>query len=653
MIDQGFTLVDEQLQLVAWNQAFLDLLQFPSAMAFVGAPFESFVAFNAERGEYGDGDTEPLVAARVTSARAFEPHTFERVRPNGVVLHVRGVPVPGHGFVTVYSDITEHKQQQRLINDQTALLEARVQERTLALSAINQELRQTLADNDKMARSLRQSEARMRLITDSIPALIAYFDRNRNYHYVNRGYHDWFGLDTERPQSISAKAFLGAETYAHIKPNIGRALAGNAVTFEYDVQALQDHDNRNKIARTTLIPEKDPDGNVIGCFELTFDISDERRSHAMLAQAQKMEAVGQLTGGLAHDFNNILTVILGNLTALSEQPSVAPLLQEYIEPAMDAARRGSELINGLLRFSRKQPLEPEVVDVNAQLLHVERLVRRTLPSALTLDIQTLPTPLMVRMNPNQFQNAVLNLILNARDASQPQGRIVVQCALLSLDPAAAFPWHLPAGDYAHVQVRDFGCGMDETTRSRAFEPFFTTKPIGQGSGLGLSMVYGFVRQSAGAINIDSAPDMGTCFNLMLPAINTPAQPAPLSNTTQVPAPASQGLSLLVEDDAGVRQLVRRHLLELGYSVIEAENGVEAIDILQRVPDIGVLVSDIVMPGGVDGREVARHALARGDIPKVILMSGFAPETGLTLPIPLLSKPFSKAELAAALQQECL
>ena len=653
MIDQGFTLVDEQLQLVAWNQAFLDLLEFPAAMAYVGAPFESFMAFNAERGEYGDGDTGPLITARLQAARSSEPHEFERVRPNGTVLRVRGMPVPGHGFVTLYSDITEHKRQQRLINDQTALLEARVQERTLALSAINQELRQTLADNDKMARSLRQSEARMRLITDSIPALIAYFDRNRNYHYVNRGYHDWFGLDTDRPQHISAKAFLGAETYAHIKPNIGKALAGNAVTFEYDVLALQDRDNRNKIARTTLIPEIDPDGSVIGCFELTFDISDERRSQAMLAQAQKMEAVGQLTGGLAHDFNNILTVILGNLTALSEQASVAPLLNEYIGPAIDAAHRGSELINGLLRLSRKQPLEPELVDVNAQLLHVERLVRRTLPSELTLEIQTLPTPLMVRMNPNQFQNAVLNLILNARDASHAKGRIVVHCNPLALDPAAAFQWHLPAGDYAQVQVRDFGCGMDETTRSRAFEPFFTTKAVGQGSGLGLSMVYGFVRQSAGAIHIDSAPDQGTCFNLLLPSVSAVHVPAPLSHSAPAPAPASQGLSLLVEDDAGVRQLVRRHLLELGYSVIEAENGVEAIDILQRVPDIGVLVADIVMPGGVDGREVARQALARGDIPKVVLMSGFAPETGDTLPIPLLAKPFSKAELAAALHQERL
>ena len=646
LIDQGFTLIDENLQIVAWNQPFLDLLDFPSSMAYVGAPFENFMRFNAERGEYGEGDIEPLIRQRMEMARAFTPHDFERIRPNGTVLRVYGVPVPGHGFVTLYSDITERHRQQRLIRDQTLLLEARVQERTLALSATNQELRQTLAEKEDMSRSLLQSEARMRLISDSIPALIAYFDIHRNYHYVNRGYHDWFGLDTTRPEHISAKEFLGNATYAQIKPNIGKALAGAAVTFEYDVHAI---DGSTKVARTTLIPELQSDGIVVGCFELTFDISDERRSHQLLAQAQKMEAVGQLTGGLAHDFNNILTVILGNLTALSEQASIEPLLDEYIAPAMDAARRGSELINGLLGFSRKQPLEPQVVDVNTQLHLVERLVCRTLPSTLSLEIQTMATPLMVRMNPNQFQNAVLNLILNARDASNSQGRIVVSCKAQTFNASEALPWHLPAGNYVRVEVRDFGSGMDETTRLRAFEPFFTTKPIGQGSGLGLSMVYGFVRQSGGAIDIDSAPGHGTCFSLLLPALDALASQVAAIDSLADPAPASQGLCLLVEDDAGVRQLVRRHLLELGYAVLEAVNGVEALDMLLRVPDIVALVSDIAMPGGVDGREVARQALARCDIPKVVLMSGFAPESSTPLPVPLLSKPFTKAELATALQ----
>ncbi|MBS0494303.1 MAG: PAS-domain containing protein [Proteobacteria bacterium] len=646
LIDQGFTLIDEELRIVAWNKPFVDLLGFPISMVYAGAPFESFMRFNAERGEYGHGDVEPLIRARMDLARSFRPHDFVRIRPNGKVLRVHGVPVPGHGFVTLYSDITEQHRQQRQIQDQTMSLEARVRERTLALSETNQEMRKTLAEKDAMSRSLHQSEARLRLITDSIPALIAYFDKDRIYHYVNRGYQEWFGLDTTRPERISAKRFLGLETYAQIKPNIGKALAGSSVSFEYDIKAI---DGTTKVARTKLIPEIAPDGSVIGCFELTFDIGDERRSHKVLAQAQKMEAVGQLTGGLAHDFNNILAVILGNLTALAEQQGMEPLFEECLAPAMDAARRGSELISGLLRFSRKQPFEPEVVDANLQMRHVERLVARTMPSTLSLEIETVSTPLMVRMNPNQFQNAILNLILNARDASDSRGRILADCQGHELSPAEALQWHLPAGHYVRVRVRDFGCGMDETTRSRAFEPFYTTKPVGQGSGLGLSMVYGFVRQSAGAIDIESAPGQGTCFSILLPALEAVPIPSQSPDNPSQSTAATQGLCLLVEDDPGVRQLVRRHLLELGYSVLEAENGVEAMDMLERIPDIGALVSDVVMPGGVDGRDVARKALERGDIPKIVLMSGFAPETTSPLSVPLLSKPFTKAELAGALQ----
>jgi CheY-like chemotaxis protein len=270
-----------------------------------------------------------------------------------------------------------------------------------------------------------------------------------------------------------------------------------------------------------------------------------------------------------------------------------------------------------------------------------------MPSTLRLEVHTAVAALMVRLNPNQFQNAVLNLILNARDASNAQGRIVVDCQAQYLNSAEALQWHLPAGAYVRVQVRDFGSGMDETTRSRAFEPFFTTKPVGQGSGLGLSMVYGFVRQSGGAIDISSAPGQGSCFSMLLPALDALALRVPPADNPAQQTAAS--LCLLVEDDAGVRQLVRRHLLELGYTVLEAANGEEALGLLQQVPGIGALVSDIVMPGSVDGREVARRALARGDIPKIVLMSGFAPETGEPLPVPLLAKPFTKAELAAALQ----
>lgn len=626
LIDQGFTLIDENLCMVAWNQTFLRLLDFPESMGFVGAPFESFMRYNAERGEYGEGNREQQISDRIKAASAFTAHDMERTRPNGTILRVRGVPVPNHGFVTLYSDVTAQRSAEKLIRENTTLLESRVAERTT---------------------SLKRSEQQMRLITDSIPALVAYVDSDRCYRYINRGYQDWFGLDPAQPHAVSAREFLGADTYAQIKPHVTQALRGEAVTFEYDVRTV---DGRNLVARTTLIPEVAADGTVAGCFELTFDITDQRRSHELIAQAQKMDALGQLTGGLAHDFNNILTVILGSLTALAEEPSAKMHAAEYIDPAIEAARRGSELIKGLLSFSRKHPVETSVVDINKIVATVDKLVRRSLPEAIALRVQLESKPLTARLDGNQLQNALINLILNARDATQGHGNIAIRCSATALTTQQASVLHIPSGPYVCVQVTDNGRGMDAITRARVFEPFFTTKRTGEGTGLGMAMVYGFARQSGGTVDITSEPDKGTCVSLWLP---TAVEVLPVGQDPMVcksNAPPEQGLALLVEDDADVRRVVRRLLLDLGFAVLEAETGVEALQILNQTAGIRLLLSDIVMPGGVDGRQVARHALEQGQVPKIILMSGYAPDSDELPEIPLLAKPFTKNQLSDLLQE---
>ncbi len=650
LIDQGFTLIDENLRMVAWNEPFLKLLDFPPEMAYVGAPFESFMRFNAERGEYGDGDRAASVHERVEAARAFTAHDMERTRPDGTVLRVRGMPIPGHGFVTLYSDVTAQRRTEAQIRQQTALLEIRVAERTAELSASNLQLREAIHTNEQIASSLRRSEGQMRLITDSIPALVAYFDSGRTYRYVNRGYKDWFGLDPAEPQAVSAREFLGPDTYARIKPNVTRALGGEAVTFEYDVRT---HDGRNLVARTSLIPEVAPDGSVAGCFELTFDITDQRRSHELMVQAKKMDALGQLTGGLAHDFNNILTVILGNLTALADEPTAQPHVPEFINPAIEAARRVSDLIKDLLSFSRKHPVATSEVDINQLVTAVVKLVERSLPDAITLQTSLAPVALAARLDANQLQNALINLILNARDATEGRGLISVRCTSESLSPQRAGVLHLPSGAYVCVQVSDDGCGMDAATQARVFEPFFTTKGTGQGSGLGMAMVYGFARQSGGTVDIASEPGVGTSVTLWLPADGgaTMQSALPAGDPALLKPLPDQDLALLVEDDPNVRKIIRRLLLDLGFAVLEAETGVEALNILDQTPGIRLLLSDIVMPGGVDGRQVARHALQRGLVPKIILMSGYAPDAPDSNKLPdvaLLAKPFTKAQLAASL-----
>jgi PAS domain S-box-containing protein len=617
-------LIDSNLRFVAWNKTFLRLLGFPHEMGYVGAPFESFIRFNAERGEYGSGDMQAAIDERMEAARAFAPHEIERTRPDGTVLLVRGVPVPGHGFVTLYSDITAQKHAERQIREHNAMLESRVAERTV---------------------ELRRSEAQMRLITDSIPALIAYFDRDGVYRYINRGFHDWFGLDTANPGGVSAKQYLGASSDAGIRPNLARALAGEAVTFEHETALVG---GQRVIARTTLIPETDARGTVAGCFELTFDITEQKHAQEMLVQAQKMEGLGQLTGGLAHDFNNLLTVILGNLSALSDARGSDPAVAEFVEPAVDAARRGAELIKGLLLFARQHPLDAQAADVAPLIASVGRLVRRSLPESLQLDIDAGAAPLWAWTDAHQLQNSLLNLILNARDATQTQGRIGVHASLQELDATRASALQTAPGRYVCIEVSDNGCGMDAQALARVFEPFFTTKRSGLGTGLGMAMVYGFVKQSGGAIGIRSAVGQGTTVSLWLPPCEAGSDLPLPADLAPDDARGDRGLALLVEDDAQVRKVVRRALLELGFAVIEAETGSEAMQILDRTPGIALLLTDVVMPGSIDGRALAAHAREHRGVPQIVLMSGYAPDQGQPADVPMLAKPFTKGQLAAVL-----
>ena len=627
LLDQGLSIFDGNLRLVAWNRAYVRLLGFTDDMAYLGAPFESFIGFNARRGEYGPGDPEQLVAERVAAARHFEPHEIERVRPDGRVLHIRGEPVPGHGFVTLYSDVTEQRRAELIIRRHNTELEDRVASRTA---------------------ELQHSEERVRLIMDSIPALVAYFDHRRVYRYLNRGYHDWFRVDTSRPESVSARVFLGDAVYALIKPQVLRALAGEAQSMEYE---LQTSDARRLWVRTSLVPQRSAEGLIVGCFELTFDITQERRSQALLARAQKLDSLGRLTGGLAHDFNNILTVVIGNLAALAEARPADPALGEYVQPALDAARRGADLVRGLLSFARRQSLQAAAVHVGALLDTVARLVRRSLPETLRLDIDAGALPLWTWIDATLLEQALLNLVLNARDATGPEGRITLRARRAHIDVAEAAPLQLSAGDCVCIEVEDDGAGMDADTLAHLFDPFFSTKHPGRGSGLGMAVVYGFIKQSGGAIDVRSAPGRGTTVSVWLPATEpAPGDGAAGAEAARTPAP-SMGLALLVDDDAQVRRVIRRSLLELGYSVLEADDGASALSLLEHTPGIALLLSDVVMAGGVDGLAVARAARKDGRAGAVVLMSGYAPgDLALQADFPMLTKPFSTAQLAQAIQE---
>ncbi|MGL1834142.1 PAS-domain containing protein [Rhodocyclaceae bacterium SMB388] len=650
LLDQAIAVFDATPKLVTWNKAMLRLLDFPESMVRVGTPFEEFARFNAVRGEYGEGDLEKLVAARMAAARSFQPHYAERTRPNGRILAIRGVPIPNLGFVSLWTDVTDQRRYEEVIQQQNAMLEARVSARTRELENANARLAHANAEIDQIADALRRSEARLRLIIDSIPALIAYVDRNEVYQFANKGYAEWFGLGKEEIVGKTITEVFGAPLHAQIATHLNIAKRGKRVSYEYSRKLP---DRRTVHARSVVVPEVDGSGHVQGFFVLSIDITEQKAHQAALIQAQKMEAVGQLTGGLAHDFNNLLSIIIGNLSVLDERMPAHDPAGEFVTPALHAARRGAELIKRLLTFSRRQTLEPTAVEVGSLVRNMMQLLTRSLPENIPIHTSIPDTPIHVFADPHQLENALLNLALNARDAMPAGGELRITVSGRAIPESVATLVELPVGDYVQIDVSDTGTGIEAENLSKVFEPFFTTKDFGRGSGLGLSMVYGFVRQSGGNIRIRSTPGQGSTVTFVLPEAAAPGSLDGQPDSAHAGPERIKGPVLLVEDEPEVRRIIRLELSALGYPVLEASDGPEAIALLDNVPEIAILVTDTIMPGGIGGRELARHAKARRqDIP-VLLITGYASDGALAdvadLDVPVLRKPFSRDALDAALR----
>lgn len=644
LIDQGLTVFDADLRLVAWNEPFLRLLEFPAEMAYLGAPFESFIRYNAERHEYGSGDIETHVKERVTAAASFSPHTAERTRPNGRVLLVRGEPLPHKGFVTLYTDITEQRYIEGLIQHQNVQLEERVLRRTAQLQNANANLTRANDDNTRIAAALRRSEERLRLINDTIPVLIGYVDRHEIYQYANKGYSDWFDFPPDQVIGSPVPQVIGAQVYAQVKGHIQQALTGGKpLTYEYQME----RHGKTVYGRSTMVPEISPENETLGFFVFSHDITEQKRMQAALVQAQKMEAIGQLTGGLAHDFNNLLTVIIGNLAALQDRQPQSDEVNEFIDPALQSARRGVQLIKRLLTFSRQQPLEPRSVNIGQLIGEMSKLVRRSLPESIAVSTDVAGAAVHSLVDSGQLESALLNFALNARDAMPDGGRLHIAARVVELTTEASTFDVLP-GPYAMIEVADNGCGMNADTLARVYEPFFTTKRVGLGSGLGLSMVYGFVKQTGGGISMQSQMGSGTTVLMVLPLtrqepdINYPQNDIVLSNAGE--------LVLLVEDDPNVRRVVRQQLIDLGYPVIEAEDGAQALAMIAQIPDIAIVLSDVSMPGGVDGHQLAEQMIATHPWMRILLMSGYNDgiEAGPENKLQVLAKPFDRKALASAL-----
>jgi len=391
------------------------------------------------------------------------------------------------------------------------------------------------------------------------------------------------------------------------------------------------------------------------------DISDRRHvedalreSERRLAQSQKMEAVGQLTGGIAHDFNNLLLVISGNLELL--EPHIRTDDQRsLLKEAQDAAALGSKLTDHLLTFARRRHMDAHVIQLNDLVVNIADMLRRALGEDITLSTSLARDAWSTRADPAQFQSAIVNMAVNSRDAMPQGGKLVIETRNIVLDTDHADDQsELQPGAYVQLSISDTGTGMDPAVRDRVFEPFFTTKEKARGTGLGLAMVYGFVKQLGGHVTIYSEPGHGTTINLYFPRADASAPDTASAQNTGVAAGPTRETILVVEDDSRVRQLTIKRLKLLGYEVLEASDGPSALAILNRGDPVDLVLTDLIMPGGLSGRDVAIRARQIKPDVKVLLTSGYAEELvrGDDLQrenLRVLRKPYQQADLVATLR----
>ncbi|WP_168733235.1 hybrid sensor histidine kinase/response regulator [Thalassobius vesicularis] len=626
-LDQGITIFDQNLKLVVWNRKFLEVYGYPPSLAYQGADFASFIEFNARAGDYGPGDAQAQVAERVDTARRFEKHRFERVRADGRVIEVVGTPLPNGGFVATYTDITEKVRQQEVLE---TLVRTRTQE-------------------------LRLSEERLSLIADEVPAGIAHVDKDMNILYANKRFARAYKKTPADVIGLNTSDVLYAKTLEESARFFEQARRGALVDFE---MRLELPGGRFKDVRTLLRPGKPASGEVADFYLVSIDVTRRKSTMSALMRSQKMDALGRMASGISHDFNNLLTIILGNIVPLSEQLTDADLVEEFLIPAISAARRGSSLTKRLLTLARREQVDPVPTQIGEAISEIGALVQSSIPSSLKVELRQQDDLPMAMVDRSQLEMAILNLALNARDATQGTGKITIDTSAPDLSQEEAELFRITAGRYVRIRFSDDGCGMAPSLVEKIFEPFFTSKAAGSGSGLGLSMVYGFVQQSNGAICVDSAPGKGTTFTILLPEVcpmdlaAVDARPAP--KTAAPPQQYQDGstgqIVLLVEDDADVRRTIRRKIAGLGFPIVEAGDADEAMMLLEQLRDVGYVVSDVDMPGPRNGFDLARTVRRLTPEIRMVLMSGQNVQTPADLSsVPFLRKPFSEAELSQHLR----
>ena len=601
----GVVVYTPELRLRAWNRRFFELTGIDPALARYDLDVGVLLRRSAEDGEWGPGDVEEQVRfARERTAYAWLD--IEHRRPNGTIIRIQGRAMPGGDRVRTLTDVTDLDRAKDAVQREALILE---------------QMFDAVIVTDLGGRVVDWNPAAERL----------------------------FGWTREDALGRLAN-FLHASPAPETDAQIIAALARGESYFTE--LAFRRRDGSHGVSEVVFAPIRR--GQSRATLAVARDVTRRKQVEDALAHAQRLEAVGRLTGGIAHDFNNLLTVILGGaelLAAGGEDPESA---REIAGEILEIARTAADVTQRLLAFSRKQALDPRPIAVDALLQGLASLLGRTLGETVVLDVRVPAGLPPVFADRAQLESALVNLAVNARDAMARGGNLTISAALAESTPGdAGSGWSLDAGTYVEIAVADEGAGMPPDVVGHAIDPFFTTKPPGKGTGLGLSHVYGFARQSGGDLRIESEVGRGTTIRLRLPvapsSAGAPSARPPVGGpTTQV----GDETILVVEDAPAVRRYVVRTLEKLGYRVLEARDGPAALLVLDGHESIDLLLTDIVMPGGLLGLELADEAKKRRPGLPVLLMTGHADELAVRRAAdgpPILAKPFGRKRLAEAVR----
>jgi PAS domain S-box-containing protein len=541
-----------------------------------------------------------------------------------------------------YYEITDRKVLEARLLALNETLESRVAERARELSAA--------------VTKLEETERRFRLLLEAVTDYAIFMlDPAGNIVNWNAGAERIKGYRREEAVGQHFSLFYTEEDRQKGLPQAVLSTAARTGKYESEGWRVR-KDGSTFWANAIVNAIHDPDGKLLGFAKVTRDLTEKRAAEERLRQSQKMEAIGQLTGGVAHDFNNLLTVISGNIEALQRRlpRGAEDNLRQLTDAALRGTMRAALLTHRLLAFSRRQPLEPKEISVNTLITSISEMLHRTLGENVLIETVLGGGLWSTFVDSNQLESALLNLAVNARDAMPDGGKLTIEAANVYLDEEYGAIAEVAPGPYVGIFVSDTGIGMTAEVIAKAFDPFFTTKEVGQGTGLGLSQVHGFIKQSGGHVKIYSEVGAGTTIKLYLPRYfstdsTTETQPA------AVLAPQAKGETILVvEDEADVRSFTVEMLRELGYRVIEAPDGPTGLRMLDAHREINLLFTDVGLPGGMNGRQLAEQAQRRNAGLKVLFMSGYARNAivhhgRLDPGVELLLKPFTYQSLAAKIR----